>query len=311
MLFHEVYGSYYHAVTSILKEAVEERLTGKEMDRLIQKHAFGESFLAIPEGLKGEKWRVLRRDLSTPIQTAPYMPMTLLEKRWLKALLFDPRIQLFDPDISGLEGVEPLFTPDMFVYYDRYIDGDNYSDSNYKEHFRTILMALKEKRNLYICFETGLGAQPKLVLTPQYLEYSAKDDRFRLIASGRKRGWTINLSSIKNCQMAYSNEPFVIKEPESEIIVFELVDQRKALERVLLHFSHLEKETKKLSENKYEVRLIYDRQDETEMVIRILSFGPVIKVTHPSRFINLLKERIEKQRKLATYFPEENDENRS
>ncbi|MBQ6628238.1 MAG: hypothetical protein IJH65_05405 [Methanobrevibacter sp.] len=51
MLFHEVYGNYYHAVASILKEAVEENITGKEMDRLIQKHAFGESFLAIPEGL--------------------------------------------------------------------------------------------------------------------------------------------------------------------------------------------------------------------------------------------------------------------
>ena len=238
------------------------------------------------------------------------MPMTLLEKRWLKALLFDPRIQLFDPDISGLEGVEPLFTPDMFVYYDRYIDGDNYSDSNYKEHFRTILMALKEKRNLYIRFETGLGAQPKLVLTPQYLEYSAKDDRFRLIASGRKRGWTINLSSIKNCQMAYSNEPFVIKEPESDTIIFELADRRKALERVLLHFSHLEKETKKLSGDKYEVKLRYDRKDETEMVIRILSFGPLVRVIYPAAFVSLLKERIEKQRKLNTFFPEENDKQR-
>ena len=67
MLFHEIYGSYYHAEASILKEAVEERLSGKEMDRLIQKYAFGESFLAIPEGLKDEKWRVLQRNLSTPI----------------------------------------------------------------------------------------------------------------------------------------------------------------------------------------------------------------------------------------------------
>ncbi|MBQ6628925.1 MAG: hypothetical protein IJH65_08925 [Methanobrevibacter sp.] len=97
-----------------------------------------------------------------------------------------------------------------------------------------------------------------------------------------------------------------MKEPESETIIFELTNRRNALERVLLHFSHLEKETKRLSENKYEVKLRYDRQDETEMVIRILSFGPVIRVTHPSRFINLLKERIEKQGKLATFFPGEN-----
>ncbi|MGE5629050.1 MAG: WYL domain-containing protein, partial [Solirubrobacterales bacterium] len=38
-------------------------------------------------------------------------------------------------------------------------------------------------------------------------------------------------------------------------------------------------------------------QDETELLIRILSFGPVIKVLAPEKFLNLIKERVMKQTK--------------
>ena len=180
MLFHEIYSSYYLAAASILREAVRGRLTGKEMNALVQKHAFGESLLTIPDGLKGGKWRLLHTDFSTPLEEEPSMPLTKLEKRWMKSLLLDPRIQLFSPDMTGLEDVDPLFTPDTIVYYDRYSDGDDYQNPDYIRHFDTILCALRENRNLYISFESRRLAQPKLVVTPQYLEYSEKDDRFRL-----------------------------------------------------------------------------------------------------------------------------------
>ena len=94
-----------------------------------------------------------------------------------------------------------------------------------------------------------------------------------------------------------------LKGAATRTVTFELVDRRNALERVLLHFSHLKKETKRLDDCKYLVTLEYDRQDETEMVIRILSFGPVIKVTDPESFISLLRRRIEKQKQFAPPSP--------
>lgn len=303
MLFHEIYSSYYLAVSSVLREAVQGGLTGKEMNALVQKYAFGESLLTIPDGLKGEKWRLLHRDFSTPLEEEPSMPLTTLEKRWMKALLLDPRIQLFDPDLTGLEDVRPLFTPDMIVYYDRYSDGDDYQNPDYIRHFDTILRALREKQNLYVSFESRMHAQPKLVVTPYYLEYSEKDDRFRLIAAGRKRRWVINLSRITACEPAHYSEAIPLKEASSKTITFELEDRRNAMERVLLHFSHLEKETKRLDDNRYRVTLKYDSNDETEMVIRILSFGSAVKVTEPESFIALLRERIGKQKQLAAPTP--------
>ncbi len=299
MLFHEIYGSYYLAAARILKAAVRGNLTGQELNALVREHAFGESLLTIPDGLKGEKWKLLHRDLSTPLKCEPTMPLTLLEKRWMRALLLDPRIRLFEPDTRGLEDVEPLFTPDMTVYYDRYSNGDDYLDTGYIRRFRTIIRALREGRNLFVCFETRLHARLRLALTPHYLEYSEKDDRFRLVAAGRKRRWTINLSRITECSFAYGNEHMQLKEAATDSVTFELEDRRNALDRVLLHFSHLEKETKRLDERRYRVTLKYDRQDETEMVIRILAFGPAVRVTAPESFIGLIRERIEKQRRLV------------
>ena len=301
MLFHEIYGSYYHAAAAILKEAVRGKLTGRELQSLVLEHAFGESLMTIPDGLKGERWRLMHKDLSTPLENEPSMPLTTLEKRWMKALLMDPRIRLFDPDMTGLEDVEPLFTPDMTVYYDRYSDGDDYRDPGYVAHFRTILQALRENRDLYISFESLKHAQPKLVLTPYYLEYSEKDDLFRLVAADRKRRWTVNLSRINECAFAYENRNARLKAAETETVVFELEDRRNALERVLLHFSHLEKETMRLDERRYRVTLKYDRHDTPEMVIRILSFGSAIRVAEPESFIGLIKERIEKQKRLAAF----------
>ena len=291
-VFHEIYGSYYRAAASILREAVRGTLTGKKLNSLVQKYAFGESLLTIPDGMQGEKWRLLHKDLSTPLEEEPAMPLTLLEKRWMKSLLTDPRIRLFEPDSEGLEDVEPLFTPDMIVYYDRYANGDDFTDPDYIQHFRTICQALREGSDVRVSFETRLHAQPVLSLTPYYLEYSEKDDRFRLIASGSGKRWHINLSRIISCELTEGNGRRELPAAGMDTVTFELEDRRNALERVLLHFSHLEKETKRLDDTHYRVTLRYDRSDRTEMVIRILSFGPVIKVTGPEYFTGLIRERI-------------------
>ena len=49
-------------------------------------------------------------------------------------------------------------------------------------------------------------------------------------------------------------------------------------------------------ENIYLVKLFYDESDETEMVIRLLSFGPMIKVIEPLEFKQLIRQRLKKQK---------------
>ena len=223
------------------------------------------------------------------------MPLTILQKRWMKAILLDPRVRLFQPDETGLEDIEPLFLPEWLVYFDRYTDGDDYESPDYIRIFRTILAALREKKQLRVVFLDGKGNRHHTVVSPQYLEYSEKDDRFRLAAEGF-RPWIINLSRIKECealevQLCTTHQVF----RHTQSLTMELTDERGALERVLLHFSHLEKETKRLDETHYQITLHYDKNDETEILIRILSFGAVVRVTAPESFREKIQHRLSMQ----------------
>ena len=97
------------------------------------------------------------------------------------------------------------------------------------------------------------------------------------------------------CPMAVNRSELANPAETKCSLTFELIDERGALERVMLHFSHLEKETKRLDEKRYQVTIRYDRGDETEILIRILSFGPNVRVTAPEEFIEKIRERLLKQ----------------
>ena len=308
MLFNEIYSSYYLATSSILREALHGTLTKKKFADIVNKYAFGESFITILAGLQGGKWHLLdidfyTNDFYTNLNNEPVMPLTTLQKRWLKSLISDPRIKLFEPDISGLDDVEPLFDSKIITYYDRYTDGDNYDDEKYIAGFRIILRALRERKNLRIIFETRLHNAREINITPHYLEYSEKDDRFRLIGADEKFRWIVNLSRIISCEIINSGQFHELPDGIIDSVTFELVDKWNAMERVLLHFSHLKRETKRLDGNKYRVTIWYDHYDETEILIRILSFGSTLRVIEPESFISRLKARIDKQREFATFFP--------
>lgn len=302
MLFSEVYGTYYNVLARLLTEAVEGRLTRETMFRIVRERGFEESVLTIPEALETQAWPLITGDYSTPLEHTPTMPLTTLQKRWLKALLRDPRIRLFDPPLDGLEDVEPLYPPETFVYYDRYNDGDPFDDPEYIQHFRCILSAIRQKRWLRIQFKGGKGSSHCWKCIPYKLEYSPKDDKFRLISANSRGPLSINLGRVTRCTLLepYTDEDYRPKPMKKRILVLELTDDRNALERAMLHFSHLDKETERLDETHYKITLFYEREDETELLIRVLSFGPMLKVLFPEDFVEKLCERLEKQKKLRT-----------
>ena len=131
MIFNEIYGCYYNAVAKMISLAVDGRLTESKMNDIASEYAFEESLLTIIPALKNQDWQLIDHELETPIVNKPTMPMTTLEKRWLKTILLDPRIALFQIPMGELKDVEPLFEPGDIVYFDRYLDGDRYDDPSY------------------------------------------------------------------------------------------------------------------------------------------------------------------------------------
>ena len=301
MIFSELYSAYYNAVAGILREACARPLPRAELRKIVEREAFGESLLNIEPAILSERWQLLNADGTTPIRHAPTMPLTLLQKRWLKAISLDPRIRLFpgagfdDPD------TEPLFRPEDIDVFDRYADGDPYEDENYIRRFRLILEAVRDRAPLSVEFISSRGNLARAVMKPAYLEYSEKDDKFRLIGNGFRHR-IVNLARITRCCRYEGKVSWTEEDPEKaekRTLELELTDERNALERVLMHFAHFEKQAERLEEDRYRVLITYDRDDETEMLIRILAFGPVVRVVAPDDFTELVKERLLRQKNLG------------
>ena len=82
-------------------------------------------------------------------------------------------------------------------------------------------------------------------------------------------------------------------------MLFRSVNKRNALERAMLHFANYEKNTTKIDEDTYECLIYYNSNMETELLIEVMSFGPMLTVTGNDRFLSLLKDRLQKQISLS------------
>ena len=61
------------------------------------------------------------------------------------------------------------------------------------------------------------------------------------------------------------------------------------------------KQAERIGANKYLLKIKYNESDETEMVIRVLSFGPMVKALAPDSFVSLIKEKLIKQKNCGLF----------
>jgi hypothetical protein len=298
MIFSELYSAYYNAVAAIMDALLSGERSEKEISAIIAEKAFGESALSILPALKSGRWPLLRADMSPVLMHAPTMPLTLLQKRWLKAVSLDERVALFGADFSFLDGVEPLFTPSDYRVYDKYGDGDDFSDEGYIERFRIILSAVRAGTPIKVNLTNRSGKEMYAKVMPLRLEYSEKDDKFRLITDGCKYLHTINLSKIRSVKYCGETFKHIPREERYDTVTLRIKDERNALERCMLHFAHFEKRAERVGKNEYLLHVKFDHKDESEIVIRTLSFGARVKAEAPDSFVELIKKKLLAQKLL-------------
>ena len=146
---------------------------------------------------------------------------------------------------------------------------------------------------------------------PARLEYSVKNDKFRLLAlkqagHGSMRLEVFNISRIQEVRLtekvlsSQADVNTVIRNSYyKEPVTLRIRDERNALERAMLHFANYEKNTVKIDENTYECQIYYNKTMETELLIEVMSFGPMLTVTGNAQFLDSLKERLQRQRELS------------
>lgn len=297
MIFNEIYSAYYNTVAKIITAVIEGKGDERDLDRIVAENAFGESVLTFLPSLKGERWQIFHNDMTTPLKHKPTMPLTLMQKRWLKAVSLDPRMKLFGVEIKELGDIEPLFTSEDYFIYDKYGDGDPYEDEKYIEHFKTLLYAIREKHNVRIEMTSRRGNDIYIRCQPERLEYSEKDDKFRLVTGEKDHITTLNLSRITKCSL-YNGEAPVAQyscKPALDTLILRVTDERNTLERSLMHFAHFEKRVQREGDH-YILYIKYQKDDESELVIRVLSFGPTLEVLGSENFKKLIINKLKSQK---------------
>lgn len=248
----------------------------------------------ITEFLASKSNKLLRDDGTTVLKNHPTMPLTTLQKRWLKAISLDPRFKLFGEELEGLDDVEPLYTAKEYEIYDKFNDGDPYEKEAYIKNFMTVVKAIKEGTTLNISVRTRSGHRRKVLMLPSKIEYSDKDDKFRVLGSGDK----VNM---KNIITAEKSEKKISHASDDDYVVRNIVEFRLInpdIDDMMNYFSHFEKEVRKISDTDYDVKIFYQQDDETEIMVRLFAFGPAIQVLGPSSFREAMKSRISKQMRL-------------
>jgi len=318
-LFSETYSCYYQVLHHLL--CCQNPLTIEDIRREISQEGFGESLISMIPKLENGTWNLFERDgiiYRSKLNSSFSMPVTSLEQSYLKALLSDPRMGLFlDPKQLDnlndmLASAVPLWKQEQFYYYDQFTDGDPYTDEKYRSIFRTLLAAQKQRRYVDIDYTSPRGTRVHHDYVPARLEYSVKNDKFRLLAlkqcgHSRMRLETLNLSRMQRViptdkilsspvdfnhmiQHSYYTDPLRLH----------IINKRNALERAMLHFANYNKNTTKIDENTYECLIYYNQNMETELLIEVLSFGPMLKVLGNERFLYSLKARLQRQKEITS-----------
>lgn len=317
-IFSEIYGCYYNIIYRLLSDY--GKITDKEITEIIREKGYGESMLFLLPKLKDDVWEFFGEARPNPV-----IPLTSYQKSWLKTILMDKRINLFleQEEVQGLmeqlSEVEPIFRQEDLCYSDIFLDGDDYSDDKYREFFRTVVEAIRKNEVLDIEYNPIPSKRVRHYFIPCRLEYSIKNDCIRIYGveeKSEKKLYQINLGKVVMVKttgryISRDKRPDVdrllereyMKEPVTVLIKTE----RNALERAVLQFANYRKNTSRYVEKRdddfdgttkeiYKCEIFYGQGNETELLINILSFGPMVKVIGSERFLKQLKERLKKQR---------------
>lgn len=190
-LFSELYGCYYQIVDQILTEAEDHPIDPGRMKQICDSLGFSESGLYLLPKLTDGEWQLLNKEgnrYRALTRAHGTLPLTRLQRSWLRTLLQEDRFRLFftEEELSALaaytEDAELLWQNGDFHYYDRYTDGDPYASPDYRRHFQTLVRAISDRRYVNISYHSEKGNRITHHYLPLKLEYSEKNDRFRLMA---------------------------------------------------------------------------------------------------------------------------------
>lgn len=327
-LFHEYKNKYFHLVFRVLNlaknglykdeiiklienEEYDEKIIGKDFKTfegmLLNQYSKTDNFNFLEER-DGKYFSILNNKDSIPIKVR----FSKLEKSWLNGMIEEPLVQA----LLGKETLEKLETALVEIKEgsNQVIEFTNKMKNDYdinlkklSKDFYTILEGIiNEKPIIYSNVDKNGNEYNNQLALPIRIEYSLKDDKFRasLYSLEENRSIMVNLHTLKEVKIAQNVNSKVkredvlkkLKEKKySEIpITIELEDIRGAMERCFMSFSSFERNSRVISENKYEIDIYYYTFEEDEVIRKIMSLGPYVKVKEPNRVREIVIDKIKR-----------------
>jgi predicted DNA-binding transcriptional regulator YafY len=310
ILFNEIYGVHYRIISRLIELANESPLSLEDIIKTARELGFGETDIEFQKRLQDGYLPIFyERGGKYGSMVGPTSrPLSLLERRWLASVAKDERMALF---LDGCElkkltellgDVEPLYEKEDFRVVDKDNEPDPFSSDDYRINFRVALDALRRRRVLRLSYRTQSGRVIRRDVHPSAIQYSGKDDKFRLLCLAVNGGEsvkrvTMNLSRIISAS-TLSAPSSDLSLPGAEIArqtktaVMKPSPKLDTLERAMIHFADYECESYKDRDGSVTLEVTYNAEDEHELLIRILSFGPLVQVFAPNSLLRLIRERL-------------------
>ena len=313
IVFNEVFSTYYRVLREILNS---QPMNNHELQNLIKVHCSDESNLFILDNLENCSFlEEINGKWQSKLEGKIEQPFTYLEKSWLKAIISDPKIKLFADEYeinildSMLGDVEPLFDWSFFHYFDQNSEKIDFSSEEFINKFRLLKKAIEDEKSVILDYTNIWNENYVEEAIPLKIEYSLKNDKFRLLSvrfrNGKKELKAYNINQInKIVEIKDYSDKSINRNPYADEYCEEPVtlivhNIRGAVMRFMIEFSTYKKENLFDEETgECTTTFYYHTEEKHEVINKILSFGVSVKVLSPSSVIEELKARINKQTKL-------------
>lgn len=326
-LFHEIKNRYFLMIIDILNKA-QKGISKEELISLIDEGEFEQkvigkdykSFLGLllNEYDDDENYNLLKEidNFFYPIveNNKEIFPIrfSIIEKAWISSMLEMNELE-FVLDKSVIQKLKSNLLDIDSPIKSEYIEFTNTKKlpeiddfENYKSNFRILLEAISNDKSILYnnTDRTGFTHCDKRSL-PIAIEYSVKDGRFRLsmYSLDENRPIMANIFSLSNIRIQNEKPELSRREAKKKMIklkycidpiILEVYDEKNAMERCFMTFSGMERSSKQLGENVYEIKLKYYLFEEDSIIRNIISLGPYIKVKSPERIKLQIIKKVQK-----------------
>lgn len=236
------------------------------------------------------------------------LPLTKIEIQWLKYCVNNPKAKLFleENQLSKLKEIFTVEENDLPIssinYYDKFKSHNEIADTDiYIDNFKKIVKAFTDDKVVKINYKSVNNSTRTVNIG--LLEYSNKDDKFRIHCKKENSVSIYNLEKINSVEilsdsydrnLAEKNIKNYILNQRKEITL-EFTNVKNIPDRLLTEFTPWEKLCTRL-DDRYNVTIKYDKQDSLEIVTRLLPYGKNIKILNDTGNVKSeLENRIKKQ----------------